>query len=792
MKTRRLPLFLIFFLAAQLIHAEYFQHIGRAEGLSQSSVMAIYQDQLGRMWFGTREGVNLFNKEKMTVYKGWISQGSQPGERLLLGNEVEFITGAANGDVFLTVDNTLLKFDIRKESFRSIRRNVSALTSHRGEIWIAAHDSIFHYNPQSEQLEFRLKTGLADINYILIDGPMLRIGTKNGLYAIEGKGPVCCQIPGVDVYRIFKSSQQELWVACRTQGLYRISAQGTVTQVPYDPASPTAIASMQIREFVEDRKGNIWFGTFNGLQKYDPHTGTYSLISQEQRPGGLSHSSIFSLYQDVQGTIWIGSYYGGVNYFNPDNNAFSYYAYNPDRNDCLNYPFAGAMTEDKEHNLWICTDGGGLTCLDRQNGTFTTLTAANSSLPHNNLKTICYDAKRDRLYIGTHMGGLSRYDRRTGQFYNYLDHRRQEAKAPNDVIFQVAFFNDRLFISARNGFFVMNPDTNEFRQLFNDMYYQTFSIDPEGDIWLAGHRTIYRVDSKSYAKTDSFGLAPHGCQFGIVKIEMSKQGKLYIATLGSGLFCYDPHTKRLTNYTSENNQLLSNYCYNLLQTAGNNILITSNRGITLFNPATESSRSIELGNGLSLSSIINGCGVWMCNDRRIFVGGTGGLTSFGEKDLDIKYPKPNLYFSSLSVNNTRITPDDGSDILTAGLPFINEVELKPHQNNLTFEFASSNYVDILNNTWYEYKLEGFDREWSLTSQTNLKYTNLDPGAYVLRVREKGNPLNSREAQEIALNILIAPPWYLTWWAWLSFILLGASIAFFIQRERSSRRTLAAA
>ncbi|MCD8182065.1 MAG: hypothetical protein LUE99_02045 [Bacteroides sp.] len=444
------------------------------------------------------------------------------------------------------------------------------------------------------------------------------------------------------------------------------------------------------------------------------------------------------------------------------------------------------MTEDNDHNLWICTDGGGLARLDRDKGIFTNYTAGANSLPHNNLKSICYDPKRDQLYIGTHMGGLSRYDRRTGRFYNYLAHG---GNGPNDVIFQVLFYNDRLFVSARNGLFVMNPDTNEFRLLFDDMYYQTFSISPQGDIWLAGSKVIYRVDPKSYGKIDSFDLSANGCQFPIVKILSDAGNKLYIATLGSGLFCYDSQTKKLINYTSEENQLLSNYCYNLLQTSEGSILITSNQGITLFNPTRQTFRSIELGSGLSLSSIINGCGAWMCSDQRIFIGGTGGLASFFEKDLNIKYQKPNLYFSSLSVNNARITPDDRSHILTNGLPFISKLELNHNQNNLTLEFASSNYVDILNNTWYEYKLEGFDEEWLLTTQTSLKYTNLNPGSYVLRVREKGNLLNSRETQEIPLNIHIAPPWYLTWWAWLSFIIISASIIFFIQKERSSRRTL---
>ena len=180
----------------------------------------------------------------------------------------------------------------------------------------------------------------------------------------------------------------------------------------------------------------------------------------------------------------------------------------------------------------------------------------------------------------------------------------------------------------------------------------------------------------------------------------------------------------------------------------------------------------------------------MCSDHTIFIGGTGGLSSFLEKDLNKEYPKPKLYFSSLSVNNARISPDDKSCILTEGLPFVREVNLNAAQNNLTIEFASSNYVDILNNTWYEYQLEGFDKQWSLTSQTSLKYTNLDPGDYVLHVRQKGNSLKMRKAQEILLQIHISTPWYLTWWAWLSYITISISVTYFIWREKSSRRTLA--
>ena len=792
MKKCKALLFLAFLLVIQLSHAEYFGHIGSSEGLSQSSVMAIYQDQLGRMWFGTREGINIYSKDKITVYKAWTQQPDEPGQRLLIGNEVSAITGDGNGDVFLIVDRGLLKYDIRKESFRCIRSGpISALTSYQGEIWCTAYDSIFKYNPQTEEVEFQQKTGVFAISYFTVTASDFRLGAHSGLYVAKRQGAVTCLIPKVDVYRIFESSQKELWIACRTQGLYRINSQGKITQVPNVPDSPKGIVSLQVREFVEDRKGNIWFGTFGGLQKYDPRTGMYSLIRQEQRPGGLTHSSIFSLYQDVQGTLWIGSYYGGVNYFNPDNNTFTYYAYNPDRADCLKYPFAGSMVEDKDCHLWICTDGGGLACLDRATDQFTTYTAGGSNaLPHNNLKSICYDPQRDHLYIGTHLGGLSRYDRKTGRFHNYLDTFGKDWKGPNDVIFQVAFSRDRLFVSARNGVFMMNPDTNEFRLLIHGQYYQTFVTDSEGYLWLASGREVYRLNPEHPEEVKTIDMASYGCQFNIVKLLENGDGRLYIGTLGSGLYCYDERTGQCTNYTLERNQLVSNYCYHLLQTPQNKILITSDRGVTLFNPKNETFRSIELGNGLSLSSIINGCGAWVCADQRIFIGGTGGITSFQERSLDIEYPEPNLYFSSLSVNNTRVNPDDTDGILTEALPFVRELDLEANQNNLTIEFATSNYIDILNNTWYEYKLEGFDQKWISTSQTSLKYTNLDPGTYVLHVREKGNALNKEKGQEISLLIRISPPWYLTVWAWISYIVLTTSITFFVQRARSSRRTLA--
>ena len=167
---------------------------------------------------------------------------------------------------------------------------------------------------------------------------------------------------------------------------------GNFTRYRYDPSNPNNISSNQVRDFVEDNFGNIWFGTFTGLNKYNPISNQFEVYARNPLPGSMTHSSVFPVYKDRQGTIWLGTYYGGVNYFNPETDIFTVYAANNSRNDCLNYPFVGNMVEDKDNNIWICTEGGGLNFFDRKTKKFTYFMADENrnSIAHNNLKAIAF------------------------------------------------------------------------------------------------------------------------------------------------------------------------------------------------------------------------------------------------------------------------------------------------------------------------------------------------------------------------------------------------------------------
>lgn len=784
-------LILIFLCQPLAVFCVHFQHIGMKEGLSQTSVMSIHQDMLGRMWFGTREGITIYDGNSITSIKPGASYLGNISGSIHLGNICDFIVSNKEGDVFFRSDGAFIRYDIHKEQFLKIHPNeVMALSTYEGEIWCAVEDSLFSYDAEGDSLRFQVKTNIPSISCLLVLDNQIWVGSNHGLFVMNHGSHPRVIVPDKDIYSIFQSSTKDIYIGTRMEGLHKISPDGTMAFFQ-EKASPGGIqiASNQIREFIEDNQGNIWFGTFRGLQKYNPSTGELSLYNRNNLPGGLSHSSVFSLYFDRQGTIWAGTYYGGVNYFNPERDIFSHYVDNPNRADCLSYPFVGNMVEDKDGDLWICTEGGGLNYFNREKKVFRHyLAESKNGPPHNNLKSISYDEKRDMLYIGTHTGGLSKFHIPSQQFYHYLKQpQNPNGRRPNDIIYNTEIYDNHLYISARNGLYKMDLDTEEFSYL--NLYCVNFSIDTKGYLWFFHSGKLVKLNLNDTSDVITISPLKFGIGFNITQITEYKDN-IYFSTLGTGFFKFNESDSTFTPYTVESGHLTSNYCYNIAQTKAGHLIITTDNGITLFDPQQESSRFVKLGVSLPITSITEGCGLTVCRDGEIFVGGTDGLTSFQEELLNFGEKDYSLYFTDIQVHNKQIAPYDNSNILSQALPFTNQINLRYNQNNIVVSFTSSNYVNIQKNNEYEYMLEGFDTQWNPAQSNTIHYTNLNPGSYRLIVREKPAFFNAAEAKEIALNIHISQPWYNTLWAWIGYIIVTSSILFFIIHTRNARKKLA--
>ena len=794
--------------------AIYFKHIGVDDGLAQASVISIYQDELGRMWFGTHEGVSLYDGNTLVSFKH--SEDSIVSQKIPVGNANDPIVGDQKGNIYFRSDAKLIHYDVREERFTCLKsENVSTVYCKDSLVLVAASDTIYRWDPKNKSLHLLSKTNIPgnQIEAFFVDSKnRIWIGGRRGLYASVnelllyerekmrrdegemermGEGGQWRQIiKDVFINEIMEDSQSNIWIATRDDGLYKYSPEEVLTVFKYDPANPNSIPSDQVRSFTEDYEGNIWIGTFAGLCQYNPKTETYINYRRTDLPGTLNHSSVYSVYQDKQNTIWVGTYYGGVHYFNPETAFITYYpAAIRRRNDCLSHFFVGRMTEDKNHNIWICTEGGGLNFFDRKAKTFRHYMAgANAnSIAHNNLKCITYSEKQDKLYIGTHTGGLSVFDMNKGVFQNFRDAKPDFHRLIGDVIINTRLLNeDTLIIQSRNGLFCLNLNDGQLTPLFDekDRVRGVLIIytDSKQNLWIATVDAIIRINMNNKERL-TLNKTEYGFgSFATTCIFEDRKGRLFFGTIGSGLYQFDEDAGRFISFTAEKNMLLSNYCYDIVQTEQDELVILSDKGLSFLNVEDGKLRTIHR-EALFLSSINYGCGLLVCRNGEIFAGGNGGLISFFEQEVFNKNKEYDLFFSSLSVNEVKVTPLDKTKILRQALPFTNKIILNHHQDNLNITFASNNYIHTRTKEQYEYFLEGFDDKW--ITGNNVIYTNLPPGKYKLAVREKiTDPLVA--AKTITLDIIIRHAWYANP---VAYIIYGSIIYFilnYIIRIRKAR------
>lgn len=755
----------------------YFRHLGASDGLSQSSVMSIAQDELGRMWFGTMEGLNCYNGDHIVSYR-------PSAEYPFLGNQIFNIVSDRQGSLFFTSDGMLVRYDIYADKFIDLnRKDVTTLFARKGNVWMASSDSVFMWKSERQEFDFvYAHSCLPAIKTLSVDcDGRLWIGTQNGLYRTEDYRQVPqCIISNGSICSLYQDSQKNMWVAMVKNGAYRIP---WIEGVPERfEVGREALSDKDVRSFIEDGQGNMWIATFNGLNKLDKQ-GHFSYYKEDVLPGSLQHSSIFSLYKDMQGTIWLGTYYGGVHYFNPDTDSFVHYAQGVNRDDCLSSSFIGKMVEDKQGDVWIVTGGGGLNRLNRKTGKLTHYLSDGTShtIPFNSLMCIEYDKVHNRLYVGTYSKGLFSIDISSER----INHFRDFANYGSSLI-HLEMHGTLLYMLTTKGMFTMDTNTGEIRRTLNLKEFMiqgaTFTVDSRNHLWMAQANQLLCVDLNNPWDIRRFTNGKNGLgRFPISRIVEDRKGDIYLGTVGSGLFRYDKKNDTFINYTAEDGCLQSNYCYDIALYEDDYLIVSGEKGISVLNPQKKIVKTVGLENKLFLSALNEGCGILVCRDDHIFVSGVDGMTSFVGNKLFKSFPPYNLYFSSLFVNNQSV-PIDTSGILQTALPFTSRVDLNYNQNNIAVTFASNNYIPNLQRQNYEYKLEGFDKDWITAVDKKIVYTNLSPGHYVLMLREQQKYFTQ-------LQIVIHSPWYATWIAYLSYVFFVSFIVYILIRNRQTKMRL---
>ncbi|WP_042371136.1 two-component regulator propeller domain-containing protein [Bacteroides neonati] len=774
-----------------------FNHLRVEDGLSQATVYSTYQDELNRIWIATRDGLNLYDGNKIEVFRP--SVGDSVG---LLGSNMQYVCGDQKGHVYIWCMAGLVMYDLKTLQMKPIlKKGVDCITYGTDRLWVIENQDIKYLDPKTLTLKTYLKLGYNDIGCIkeAPDGKLYIGTTSNGVYIIDQHKKKSNLLPGVHVVCLYIDKYTNCWIGTLRDGLFKIDTKQQITHFKNDPNNPKSLSDNYVRAVCLDNLGDYWIGTFKGVDRLNSRTGEFSNFDHTiDDPYSIGNSSVWSITNDRQGTLWIGTFFGGVDILNPAYSFKQYYRVKGDKNG-LSGSVIGNIAEDRENNLWICTENGGLNYFDRKKNKFTSYThdpKKSGSISSNNIKSIYLDEKNKALWLGTHMGGLNRYDLSTRRFERI---KIGDNPLNNDYVRCIVPYQDDLYLGTHNSIVKYNRKTKKWASLSptnidklqNQQIWDMF-IDSKDQLWFSTVSSMYRYDLKKEQLTryiyNPSNPRSIGYCFSNTFFE-DKQGRLWIGSSGNGLSLYHPKTDDFTHYHTQNSQLIDDYILDINQAASGCLLIATNKGISKFDTQNLFFTNYNNKNYFPFASL-NESSLFITRKNEIIVCSVNGLVILNEKDLEIKPQKYDINLTNLYVNNTLVVPSSEA-ILKQALPFTKEITLNHSHSVFSVEFALTNYIRSIQPTVY-YKLEGFDKEWVKANARNLiTYTNLTAGNYTLHIRTSNNDSSSETIATTQLNIIILPPIYLRWYAYLFYFITFASIFYTLLANYISKLQLKA-
>ena len=768
-------------LFAQSQNDVYFSKIGIEEGLSQLSVMTIYQDELGSMWFGTREGLNIYDGNRITIL-----QPTGKPENSLSGNLIKEIYGDARGSVFIHTQNGIDQYNLKTGTITPIITiQVNTMSYGHSRLWYAKDNRIFNVS-NGQSIFFDEIDSTAQITTILpASGNRLYVGTiSSGVFVIDQNKKIEKLLPECSrVASLFEDSKKDLWVSTWENGIYMITPDNAIINYRQNREKPAAgLSSDFARVVCEDGNGDIWIGTKEGLDKLDRASSRfYHYDSEVNNDKSLSNKSVWSLYKDNRGNLWVGTYFGGANYFNPKSDSYTLHDLANGSFANKPFPIISEIIPYNDSTTFLCTEGDGLILYNTRNKTYAQITG----LENDNIKTAWLDRDHNLLFLGLHLGGLATLELKSMLLSRYNPIR--EGLDQSNIVRRILPYNDQYIIATYNGLYLFDKE-NETFSVFSELlhqhvtYFVDVAIDKQNNLWVAS-RGLFKYNMLTgevrqyfHDPNDDRSLS----NINVTKLYLDSADRIWIATSGGGVNLYNADTDSFRRFTSLNTNLKNDYISNMTESPLGYIYLTTTRGLSYINPENGEVTSFASNDGITLNSLFNG-GITVMPGGQIYVAGMNGMVSFDEREILEVLEPVNIYFSNLWVNNREVIPNDPTGLLKEKLTFTRRLKFNHRQSILKFEF-SSDHITALDRYRYQYRIRGLSNEWiSLREGVHeINLMNLDAGNYILELAAL--PLNSKDtAGTTAIAFYVTPPFYRSTWAYILYLLAGLALILFYVR-----------
>ncbi len=324
-----------------------------------------------------------------------------------------------------------------------------------------------------------------------------------------------------------------------------------------------------VNAMAQDRRGFMWFVTEDGLNRFDGYT--FEVFKHNAADAAsLAHNEIKCVFEDRAGILWVGSFYRGLERFDPATKRFSHFQHDPANPRSLSNDIVWTVLEDRAGRLWVGTGGGGLNLLDRSAGHFTRVSlgqGAPGSAGDDDVRALAQD-KAGALWVGTAGGGLVRLDPATGAFTRFRhDPTDPRSLSHDDVRAIVEDSDGALWIGTSGGglnrfdpstrvFTRYRHDPRNHRSVSHDVV-PALALDRGGTLWVGTDGGGLNRMNRSTGGFDRFVNDPNRpaslASNRVYSLFLDRSGLLWAGTYGSGVSRCDLHKKPFLHYRNDPN-----------------------------------------------------------------------------------------------------------------------------------------------------------------------------------------------------------------------------------------------
>ncbi len=791
------------------------------DGMPTDNILFTYQDSFGFLWLASYEGLIRWDG---TIYKRFLY--SQSDSTSLSGNIVYKIhedhqgrlwVGTIDGlNLFDRAHERFIRCDIGKETTKIPVNDIREDSKH--QLWLGTSYGLCRYdhdtgvakwfvndpgntNTLSHDVIFRLTLdGNDDLWIATFGGGVTRFSPQTGVFTRflhdeNDPSTVCSN----KIKSILADQRGRIWVGSFDKGVTLLDPRGRVLR-HYRHLGNTAGNRIQsdVTCIYEDANNTIWLGIKGQVLQYmrDDSDEFLPFLNTPYKNPGLQCVSITSICEDTFGNIFFASQSHGLFRTNVYKNLFRHFYKDDEQNKVLNHNVVTSLLEDRAGNIWIGTDGGGLTRMNAARNSFTSYTTA-QGLSSNAIMEVREDDEGN-LWLATWSGGVMEFNPVTGSTRTFINNpadvnslplNNVKSILPRDTLVWIGTHGEGLAVYDKKNGRLINHRNNDVLpfNLKTPAWINHLFIDSHDRLWISAYGGLYLYDGQ---KLHHF--TPSASQTSISSdivnmVAEAPDKSIWVASESGGLDRFNESSHDFERFTER---------YDLPRTVKGiafdhhgTIWLSSNEGLTGFDVYSGKIIQYDQSNGLQGNSFFHKS-ILTSRGGSLYIGGPHGVNSFNPDSLRVKRKefKSAVYLTDLYIYDALQVQGKTESPLREVLAFTDTLILKPEQSFFTIGFASVNLYST-SKTQYAYRLEGLHDNWINTGhETKASFTKLNPGNYVFRLRYTDVDGQWHEAER-SLQILVLPPWWKTWW-FRSVVVIGAVsvlIGFFYFRISSVRK-----